>query len=61
MEYGIAKTPHNAAFLNHLMSCGFCYPRSNKYCDNGKRFYIEQHRESKGYLMKPFNNDSISK
>lgn len=26
-----------------------------------KRLYIEQHREAKGYLMKPFNNDSISK
>lgn len=61
MQFGIHHTPHNLAYLNHLMRCAYCYPKNHKYCDDGKRLYIEQNRESKGYLTKPINNDSISK
>jgi len=41
MEFGIHHTPHNLAYLNHLMKCAYCYPKSGKFCLEGSKLHKE--------------------
>ena len=34
--YGIDKRPAELAFVNHFTACAFCFPRSGKYCGEGR-------------------------
>ena len=34
--YGIDKRPAELAFVNHYTTCAFCFPRSGKYCGEGR-------------------------
>jgi hypothetical protein len=37
--YGIDKRPAELAFVNHFTACSFCYPRSGKYCEEGRELH----------------------
>ena len=43
--YGIDNRPAELAFVNHFTACSFCYPRSGKYCEEGRRLHQEARRE----------------
>ena len=43
--YGIEHRPAELAFVNHFTACAFCYPRSGKYCEEGRRLHQEARRE----------------
>ena len=47
MKYGIHHTPHNLAYLNHLMACDYCNVQSGKYCEVSKNLWIAQNNEAK--------------
>ena len=34
--YGIDKRPAELAFVNHFTACAYCFPRSGKYCAEGR-------------------------
>lgn len=34
--YGIDNRPAELAFVNHFTACAFCFPRSGKYCAEGR-------------------------
>ena len=37
--YGIDARPTELAFVNHFTGCTFCYPRSGKYCEEGRELH----------------------
>ena len=37
--YGIDNRPAELAFVNHFTVCTFCYPRSGKYCEEGRELH----------------------
>ena len=37
--YGIDKRPAELAFVNHFTACAFCFPRSGKYCGEGRELH----------------------
>ena len=37
--YGIDARPAELAFVNHFTGCTFCYPRSGKYCEEGRELH----------------------
>ena len=37
--YGIDNRPAELAFVNHFTACSFCYPRSGKYCLEGRMLH----------------------
>jgi hypothetical protein len=37
--YGIDKRPAELAFVNHFTACAFCFPRSGKYCAEGRELH----------------------
>lgn len=37
--YGIDNRPAELAFVNHFTVCTFCYPRSEKYCEEGRELH----------------------
>jgi hypothetical protein len=37
--YGIGARPTELAFVNHFTVCTFCYPRSEKYCEEGRELH----------------------
>jgi hypothetical protein len=37
--YGIEHRPAELAFVNHFTACAFCYPRSGKYCEEGRELH----------------------
>ena len=37
--YGIDRRPAELAFVNHFTVCTFCYPRSEKYCGEGRELH----------------------
>ena len=38
-SYGIDKRPAELAFVNHFTACAFCFPRSEKYCGEGRALH----------------------
>ncbi len=43
--YGIDNRPAELAFVNHFTACSFCYPRSGKFCEEGRQLHDEAMRE----------------
>jgi len=37
--YGIDNRPAELAFVNHFTACAYCYPRSGKYCGEGRELH----------------------
>jgi len=37
--YGIDNRPAELAFVNHFTACAYCYPRSGKYCEEGRELH----------------------
>jgi len=37
--YGIEARPAEQAFVNHFTACAFCFPRSGKYCGEGRELH----------------------
>jgi len=37
--YGIDNRPAELAFVNHFTACAFCFPRSGKYCGEGRELH----------------------
>jgi hypothetical protein len=37
--YGIDKRPAELAFVNHFTACAYCFPRSGKYCGEGRELH----------------------
>lgn len=37
--YGIERRPAELAFVNHFSNCTFCFPRSGKYCAEGRQLH----------------------
>lgn len=37
--YGIDNRPAELAFVNHFTVCAFCFPRSGKYCGEGRELH----------------------
>ena len=37
--YGIDKRPAELAFVNHFTACAFCFPRSGKFCGEGRELH----------------------
>ncbi len=37
--YGIDNRPAELAFVNHTAACAFCYPRSGRYCEEGRELH----------------------
>jgi hypothetical protein len=44
--YGIDNRPAELAFVNHFTACSFCYPRSGKYCLEGRMLHEAAAREA---------------
>jgi len=44
--YGIDNRPAELAFVNHFTVCSFCYPRSGKYCLEGRMLHAAASREA---------------
>jgi hypothetical protein len=44
--YGIEARPAELAFVNHFTACSFCYPRSGKYCLEGRMLHEAVAREA---------------
>jgi len=44
--YGIDNRPAELAFVNHFTACSFCYPRSGKYCQEGRMLHEAAAREA---------------
>lgn len=38
-SYGIDKRPAELAFVNHFTACAYCFPRSGKYCGEGRELH----------------------
>jgi len=38
-DYGIDKRPAELAFVNHFTACAYCFPRSGKYCAEGRQLH----------------------
>ena len=38
-SYGIDKRPAEQAFVNHFTACAYCFPRSGKYCGEGRELH----------------------
>jgi len=38
-SYGIDKRPAELAFVNHFTTCTYCFPRSGKYCAEGRELH----------------------
>jgi len=38
-SYGIDKRPAELAFVNHFTTCAYCFPRSGKYCAEGRELH----------------------
>ena len=38
-SYGIDKRPAELAFVNHFTACAYCFPRSGKYCAEGRHLH----------------------
>lgn len=38
-SYGIDKRPAELAFVNHFTTCAYCFPRSGKYCGEGRELH----------------------
>jgi len=38
-SYGIDKRPAELAFVNHFTACAYCFPRSGKYCAEGRMLH----------------------
>ena len=43
--YGIEARPAELAFVNHFTACAFCFPRSGKYCEEGRELHELARRE----------------
>jgi hypothetical protein len=43
---GMATRPAEQAFVNHFTACPFCYPRSGKYCLEGRMLHEAAAREA---------------
>ena len=37
--YGIDNRPAELAFVNHFTACSYCFPRSGKYCGEGRELH----------------------
>jgi hypothetical protein len=37
--YGIEARPAELAFVNHFTACAYCFPRSGKYCAEGRELH----------------------
>lgn len=37
--YGIDRRPAELAFVNHFTACAYCFPRSGKYCGEGRELH----------------------
>ena len=37
--YGIDNRPAELAFVNHFTTCAYCFPRSGKYCGEGRELH----------------------
>jgi hypothetical protein len=37
--YGIDRRPAELAFVNHFTACTYCFPRSGKYCTEGRELH----------------------
>lgn len=37
--YGIDRRPAELAFVNHFTTCAYCFPRSGKYCGEGRELH----------------------
>lgn len=37
--YGIEARPAELAFVNHFTACAYCFPRSGKYCGEGRELH----------------------
>ncbi len=37
--YGIDNRPAELAFVNHFTACAYCFPRSGKYCAEGRHLH----------------------
>lgn len=37
--YGIDRRPAEQAFVNHFTTCAYCFPRSGKYCGEGRELH----------------------
>lgn len=37
--YGIDRRPAELAFVNHFTTCTYCFPRSEKYCGEGRALH----------------------
>ncbi len=37
--YGIDNRPAELAFVNHFTACAYCFPRSGKYCGEGRTLH----------------------
>lgn len=37
--YGIDNRPAELAFVNHFTACAFCFPRSGKFCGEGRELH----------------------
>ncbi len=37
--YGIEARPAELAFVNHFTACAFCFPRSGKFCGEGRELH----------------------
>ncbi len=37
--YGIEHRPAELAFVNHFTACAYCFPRSGKYCGEGRTLH----------------------
>ena len=38
-SYGIDNRPAELAFVNHFTACSYCFPRSGKYCGEGRELH----------------------
>jgi len=38
-SYGIDNRPAELAFVNHFTACAFCFPRSGKFCGEGRELH----------------------
>jgi len=38
-SYGIDNRPAELAFVNHFTACAYCFPRSGKYCGEGRELH----------------------
>jgi hypothetical protein len=43
--YGIEHRPAELAFVNHFTACTYCFPRSGKYCAEGRELHELARRE----------------